>query len=94
MMGRKVLAEVDEYPHEIEKRLQPGDYCKIVRFPELGWLICCPNGDMGTIRPPTFTITEHDDGTITVGPASIQVSDRSGKKGWHGYLHQGEWKDA
>lgn len=91
MIGKRIIVDKGMQPHDIELLLQPGEYTKCESFPELGWYLCAPNGDIGIIRPPAFEITEHSDGTITVGPASIQIYKSDGVKGWHGYLHKGTW---
>lgn len=91
MTGRRIITDKLTEPHDLEALLRPGDYCKSEKYPELGWYLCAPNGDIGIVRPPVFTITEFPDGSITVGPASVQMYKSDGSKGWHGYLHRGEW---
>jgi hypothetical protein len=44
-----------------------------------------PNGNPG--RVTKHTVTEHDDGTVSVSP-SIDG------EGWHGYLQRGVWRSA
>lgn len=65
-------------------RYQPGDYGRYSQT----WFCCTPNGHLGNLSG--HTVTEHEDGTITVAP-SILVKDRTGEL-WHGYLVAGEWK--
>ena len=54
------------------------------------WLAMVPSGDLGNLD--NHTITEHEDGTITVAP-SILVSDNHGQR-WHGYLEHGVWREV
>lgn len=68
--------------------LEPGDYAK---HPENGdWYAMTPNGHLAGLR--LHTVTEHDDGTITVDP-SILVSTSDGPV-YHGWLRAGVWSDA
>jgi len=50
------------------------------------WLLD-PAGHVG--RVSTHTITEHEDGTITVSPSIYDAPD-----GWHGYLKRGVWRSV
>jgi hypothetical protein len=81
----------------IGKRAYPADkhWC-----PEVGeygkhpfdghWIAITPNGHGANLS--RHTVTEHEDGTITVSP-SILVSDRTGQL-WHGFLERGVWREA
>ena len=83
-------------PVEIEPLLKNGDYalcdydhCTGVES-EL-WIIRAPNGDLGSFgtgKFGPFTVEKHEDGTISVGPASMQFN--TGKR-YHGYLKKGVW---
>jgi hypothetical protein len=43
---------------------------------------------------PEWTISEEDDGTVTVDP-SIQMLPVEGyAPGWHGYLERGVWREV
>jgi hypothetical protein len=64
-----------------------GDYGKIDGI----WHACTPSGSLGNLGG--HTITEHEDGTITVSP-SILVTDGETKKQWHGYLERGVWREC
>lgn len=55
-----------------------------------------------TIHPPAgsvanHTVTEHEDGTITVSP-SILITwysyDLGAETTWHGYLERGQWREV
>jgi hypothetical protein len=80
MNGRRV------YPRESDGHLylQPGDYGK-------------DNDGMWYVRPPRghgghldgHTVTEHEDGTITVSPSILDPEPG----GWHGYLEHGVWRE-
>jgi len=47
-----------------------------------------PDGRIGGLA--NHTITEHEDGTITVSP-SILVDSGNGER-WHGFLERGVWR--
>lgn len=53
------------------------------------WFATTPNGLLGNLG--NHTVTEHQDGTISVTP-SILVS--GGMQTWHGYLTRGVWKEC
>ena len=60
------------------------------------WFAITPNGHLGNLS--AHTVTEHDDGTITVSP-SILVSTTRPKDGkdvelWHGFLERGVWRSC
>jgi hypothetical protein len=86
-MNKRVYPPEGSYPYQVEPLLENGDYAKVPAFPNI-WLIRAPNGDLGSFKVPPFTVVEHEDGTITVGPASMQF--RNGKN-YHGYLKHGVW---
>lgn len=68
--------------------LEPGEYGKINGV----WYACSPNGHTCNLK--SHTVTEHDDGTITVSPSiGIRYTDQ---KGWlyHGWLKRGIWTEA
>lgn len=66
--------------------LKEGEYGKDVS----GQWYCRPPGNhMGNLAG--HTVTEHEDGTITVSP-SILIDD--GQSKWHGFLERGIWREA
>lgn len=73
-----------------ESILKEGEYAKA---PSGAWFCCTPGGHMGNLR--AHSITEHEDGTITVSP-SILVTEVRGtgerKELWHGFLEKGVWR--
>lgn len=69
-------------------RLFPGEYGI---FSDGAWYACTPNGHAASLR--NHTVTEHEDGTITVSP-SILVSTAQGDPLWHGYLENGIWREV
>jgi hypothetical protein len=77
---------------------EPGCYGR-VHFDDdfdKGWLWFCipPNGvAAGVGGLSKHTITEHEDGTITVSP-SILVHPAADAPGWHGYLERGVWREC
>lgn len=60
-------------------------------YPEAGrrslW-IKDPIGCPGCIT--THTVTEHEDGTVTVSPSILDPAPG----GWHGWLERGVWRQA
>jgi len=54
------------------------------------WYGTTPNGLLGCLT--AHTITEHEDGTITVSPSILVMT--SGQLGWHGYLERGVWREC
>lgn len=78
--GRRVPPETKPW------ELEPGDYmvCAGVAWVRL------PDG-FGPCRLEGWSLTEHDDGTITVSP-SIQAIPADGSPGWHGWLERGAFR--
>lgn len=56
------------------------------------WEVTAPDGSMGVLSPELHTVTEHEDGTITVHP-SIDFSKRRAGA-FHGWLQRGVWRDC
>lgn len=53
------------------------------------WWCITPNGLYGNLS--AHSVTEHEDGTITVAPSILVTGhDRS----WHGYLEKGVWRNV
>lgn len=52
------------------------------------WTAMTPNGHLANLS--AHTVTEHEDGTITVEP-SILVKNKTTEL-WHGYLRKGMWE--
>ncbi len=67
--------------------MAPGDYYK---HPALAgvWIIRDPAGKLGSLQ--THTVTEHEDGTITVSPSIMDPAPG----GWHGWLERGAWRSV
>jgi hypothetical protein len=89
LQGRRV-----EWPDDWRES-EPGDYVKVPdgegpRRPDgqPTWYIRDPDGKVGTLW--THTVTEHEDGTITVSPSILDNSPG----GWHGYLERGVWRSV
>lgn len=56
-----------------------------------GWLMYFPNCGLGNLKK--HTVTEHQDGTITVTPSILITGHENGKPTQvHGYLTKGVWK--
>lgn len=86
MKGRRLPDYTDWSP-----AWQPGDYSKMKGF----WIVCTPNGEVGSLTK--HTITEHEDGTITVSPSILihpHQSEDGPKPGWHGFLERGVWRSC
>jgi hypothetical protein len=73
--------------------LLPGEYAQ---EPTSGtWYGCTPNGHHANLA--AHTVTEHEDGTITVAPSILVTVDRTGdtpRELWHGFLERGVWRGA
>jgi len=66
-----------------------GEYFK---HPTTGeWHANAPGNHYGNLD--NHTVTEHEDGTITVSP-SILITDGENKTEWHGYLEKGVWRSV
>lgn len=109
MQGRRVYPNEHGWMTE---PLECGDYVKIAPtamadgsplpsdwpwqkcFPY--WECKSPNGQVCSLDPKIHTITEHEDGTITVAPSIlIYTSHDHGKTRielWHGFLERGVWR--
>lgn len=68
---------------------KPGDYWNWGGL----WMCMTPSSFIGNLG--NHTITEHQDGTITVSP-SILVTQQIGgeKQAWHGFLERGIWREV
>ena len=102
MKGRRI----DESPtFDFHRDLEPGDY----GLSEHGmWWLVAPNGDQGIIDPKWHTVTEHEDGAITVTPSlnylrgwrpgpdspPVNFTPGHGALRWHGWLERGVWRSA
>jgi hypothetical protein len=101
--------------------IEPGDYGRVLithggEPTEPGsweWFVCCPDGSTTKLwvneddkNGNRHIVTEHDDGTITVGGSIMGGKDvvpvvapysnvkRISEGGWHGYLDHGVWRPA
>lgn len=92
MIGRRVLPDADGFIPGIN---EPGDYGRVCRTLEqvfgidrqLWWQVRAPDGSACALNPGIHTVTEHDDGTITVSPSIVTHS-------WHGWLERGHWRSV
>lgn len=71
--------------------MEPGDYIKMEIGGAWEWFVRPPRGAIGSISK--HTVTEHEDGTITVSP-SILTHDADVAQQWHGYLERGIWREV
>jgi hypothetical protein len=51
------------------------------------WEVTTPDGSGCTLNPEVHTVTEFEDGTITVYPSIVTPS-------WHGWLENGVWRSV
>lgn len=75
---------------------EPGDYWREPFGPpdaprRFDWTVCVPTGACGSLRD--HTVTEHDDGTITVSP-SINLDFGPVARRWHGWLERGVFRSV
>lgn len=66
--------------------LAEGEYGKDARG---HWIARPPGNHTGDLS--AHSVTEHEDGTISVSP-SILIDD--GRTKWHGYLERGVWREC
>ena len=88
VIGNRVYLE-SEHSNKIPCN-GPGDYGKDSNGV---WWCCPPTGRCPIGNLKDHTITEHEDGTITVTP-SILFSNTHAGRGYHGYLTRGEWSES
>lgn len=106
MIGRR---RSDTKIMELPEDVQPGDYWKALNskgepvvidnssnLTGTRWGFYGPLGGYGVLS--LHTVREHEDGTISVLPGdgssnSIGFTNAEGKY-WHGYIYNGEWKEA
>lgn len=93
MIGRRrpdVIADPDGSYMPKWSEWEPGDYGFIVE-PRMGRTLYVkdPAGNLGYIGK--HTITEHEDGTVTLSPS---VLFDLGPHPWHGYLVRGVWNET
>ena len=81
VIGRCVLCENGYHT------LQEGEWCYY-----LGVWFARPPGFEGIANLRGHSVTEHDDGTITVSPSIKIISNTAGI--WHGHLERGVWREA
>jgi Family of unknown function (DUF6527) len=96
MQGHRIYPKEPDGSLSYEDQKQPGSYGrgaytdpKVAAANKGRWEICSPDGELGAIGP-SWTITEHEDGTITVHP-SIWFNNSTG---WHGFLERGFWRSC
>jgi hypothetical protein len=77
--------------HRDQPGLQPGDYQRVTLDGGVAWYAMTPNGHLANLG--NHTITEHDNGTITVAP-SILIESAKHLSLWHGWLEHGIWRDV
>jgi hypothetical protein len=82
MIGRRVH---NKEPHE----LQPGDYGRWAI--DAYWYAVPPGTDL-LAGLAWHTVTEHEDGTITVSPSTLVQQPNAEPPQWHGFLERGVWR--
>jgi hypothetical protein len=60
---------------------------KYAHTPACWWQIRAPDGSGCSLNPAVHTVTEHEDGTITVMPSIVTDT-------WHGWLTKGEFRSV
>jgi hypothetical protein len=91
MKGRRIYPNSDG-----TFKLERGDYI----FVHDRWFARVPDermNDMDLSDLSLHTITEHEDGTITVSPSIKHTGNNEGwtkKIVWHGFLERGVWRLA
>jgi hypothetical protein len=85
--GRRLTDNLSDAHDFSWDMVKPGDYFKKSTG---GWFVMSPSGESGRVVEPTWTITEHEDKTITVHPSIWFNSPH----GWHGFLERGVWRQV
>ena len=85
MQGRRLPDDTTEWTEDTRPI---GGYWKI----NGQWHGMTPNGEMCNMS--AHTITEHEDGTITVSPSILVTRGRERTELWHGYLERGVWRSC
>lgn len=67
---------------------QPGEYWRDGDR----WCVVTPLPFAHYVDVTTWTVVEHEDGTITVAPSIFVNKDRP--NAWHGYLERGVWREV
>ena len=88
MKGRRLPDRFTDKRNFTWDQVKAGDY---FRQRDGGWFVMAPSGEQGSVRAPGWTITEHEDRTITVDPSIWFNKERNG---YHGYLERGVWRKA
>ena len=70
--------------------LENGDYC--YNNKKDCWYAKSPNGQIANLI--NHSVTENDDGTITVNPSIGLYYDNLDSFSYHGYLTKGIWKEC
>jgi hypothetical protein len=86
---------------EGSSRAAPGSYMKVSTGRRVLWYIVDPDGEIGSLGY-RHTVTEHDDGSITVSPSILAdpgrhaegIGDIIKADGWHGFLEHGVWRSV
>lgn len=90
MIGRRVHCTPEGY---LKGLGEPGDYGRATsewakKYPQQGWWnVVAPDGSACSLNPAIHTVTEHDDGTISVQPSIVTTT-------WHGWLERGVWRSV
>lgn len=88
MLGKRIFPDEKGWLPDLS---EPGSYgCatndRIKNTFAAWWNVCTPNGAVVELNPDKHTVTEHEDGSISVWP-SIVTRD------WHGWLVAGVWTE-
>lgn len=87
MQGKRLTDNLSDAHDFTWDWVKPGDYYK---RSDGSWFVMSPSGESGGVDPKRWTITEHEDRTITVHP-SIWFDKPNG---WHGFLERGVWRQV
>lgn len=118
MNGRRI-PDSEWFDRRSAGTLRPGDYGRELITKHSGtpderrewdWFVCCPDGSTTVLwvneddrNGNRHVLTEHDDGTISVGGSilgHVIPSERIGGVGpisseaWHGWLERGVWREV
>lgn len=77
--------------HSLPDDPEPGDYWRMLKDGVATWYGIAPAPGMPLANLTAHSVTEHEDGTITVSP-SILITGHHGRE-WHGFLERGVWRE-
>ncbi len=70
-------------------------YSSYSKLDDKHWIVIAPNGELCVVPVDMWTVTEHEDRTITIHPSILihpHKTTEGMSPGWHGYLERGVFR--